>query len=138
MVKGLCRGEDALRCAKAEAAAVMVSNHGGRQLDDPLPTAWSLPEVVDAVGERAEVYVNGGIRRAADVMKALALGAHGVLIGRPVLWALATDGAEGVRNLFALFGSELARIIALCAGPQISGIDRSLVRGIDGHPGERS
>jgi 4-hydroxymandelate oxidase len=137
VVKGLCRGDDALRCADAGAASVVVSNHGGRQLDDAPPTALSLPEVVDAVGNQMEVYVDGGIRRAGDVMKALALGAHGVLIGRPVLWALATGGGEGVRGLMTSFGAELARIMALCGAVEVAGIDRSLVRSVDGHPGER-
>jgi 4-hydroxymandelate oxidase len=137
VVKGLCRGDDALRCADAGAASVVVSNHGGRQLDDAPPTALSLEEVVDAVGDKMEVYVDGGIRRAGDVMKALALGAHGVLIGRPVLWALTTGGGEGVRDLMTTFGAELARIMALCGAVEVAGIDRSLVRSADGHPGER-
>ncbi|MGH8996740.1 MAG: alpha-hydroxy acid oxidase [Acidimicrobiales bacterium] len=137
MVKGLCRGDDAQRCADAGAASVIVSNHGGRQLDDAPPTAHSLPEVVDAVGDRMEVYVDGGIRRASDVVKALALGAHGVLLGRPVLWALATGGAEGVRDLMATFGAELARVMALCGVTEVGALDRSLVRRSDGHLGER-
>jgi len=137
VVKGLCRGDDAVRCADAGAASVVVSNHGGRQLDDAPPTALSLPEVVEAVGDRMEVYVDGGVRRAADVMKALALGAHGVLIGRPVLWALATGGADGVRELLGSFGEELARVMALCGAVDVAGIDGSLVRSVDGRPGER-
>ena len=137
VVKGVCRGDDALRCADAGAAGVVVSNHGGRQLDDALPTASSLPAVVDAVGGRMEVYVDGGIRRAGDVMKALALGADAVLIGRPVLWALATGGSAGVRTLMTIFGAELARVMALCGVTDIGGIDRSLVRAVDGRPGER-
>jgi 4-hydroxymandelate oxidase len=137
VVKGVCRGDDALRCADAGAAGVVVSNHGGRQLDDAPPTASSLPAVVDAVGGRMEVYVDGGIRRAGDVMKALALGADAVLIGRPVLWALATGGSAGVRTLMTIFGAELARVMALCGVTDIGGIDRSLVRAVDGRPGER-
>ena len=137
VVKGLCREDDAVRCADAGATAVVVSNHGGRQLDDAPATAVSLAEVVAAVGDRVEVYVDGGLRRGADVMKALALGAHGVLIGRPVLWALATGGADGVRALLSGFGAELARIMALCGTTEVSQIDRSLVRGVDGHLGER-
>jgi len=137
VVKGLCRADDALRCADAGAVAVVVSNHGGRQLDDAPPTAVALPEVVDAVGDRMEVYVDGGVRRAADVLKALALGAHGVLLGRPVLWALATGGAQGVSGLLHGFGRELERIMALCGVVKVGDADRSLVRELERHPGER-
>jgi 4-hydroxymandelate oxidase len=137
VVKGLCRADDALRCADAGAASVVVSNHGGRQLDDAPPGALALAEVVDAVGDRMEVYVDGGIRRAADVVKALALGAHGVLIGRPVLWALAAGGADGVRDLLSTFAAELARVMALCGAVEVGGIDRSLVRSVDDPRGER-
>jgi 4-hydroxymandelate oxidase len=138
IVKGLCRADDALRCAEAGAAAVIVSNHGGRQLDDAPPGALAVGEVADAVGDRLEVYVDGGIRRAADVVKAIALGAHGVLIGRPVLWALATGGADGVHDLLSTFAAELARIMALCGAVEVGGIDRSLVRRADDSLGERS
>ena len=99
VVKGVLRADDADRCVDAGAAGVVVSNHGARQLDDAPATADVLAEVVDAVGGRAEVYVDGGIRRAADVAKALALGARAVLVGRPALWALATGGGEGVAAL---------------------------------------
>ncbi len=96
VVKGVQRADDAVRCVDAGAAAVVVSNHGARQLADAPPTADILCEVVDAVADRAEVYVDGGLRRAPDVVKALALGARAVLIGRPSLWALAAGGADGV------------------------------------------
>src|SRR4029450_6299140 len=89
------RGDDAAACVTAGASAVQVSNHGGRQLDGVLATADALADVVAAVGDRAEVYVDGGIRRGSDVLRALALGARGVFVGRPVLWGLADDGAEG-------------------------------------------
>jgi len=137
MVKGLCRADDARRCADAGAVAVVVSNHGGRQLDDALPTAVTLPEVVDAVGDRMEVYVDGGVRRAADVLKALALGAHGVLLGRPVLWALATGGEQGVEDLLTGLRRELERVMALCGVVEVRAADRSLVRKVERHPGER-
>ncbi len=96
VVKGVQRADDAVRCVEAGAAAVVVSNHGARQLADAPATADILAEVVDAVGGRAEVYVDGGLRRAPDVVKALALGARAALVGRPSLWALATGGADGV------------------------------------------
>ncbi len=137
VVKGLCRADDALRCAEAGAAAVVVSNHGGRQLDDAPASAEVLREVADAVGGRMEVYVDGGIRRAADVVKALALGADAVLLGRPVLWALATGGAEGVMELLENFRSELERIMALCGARQPSEIEPSMVGRIGERPGER-
>lgn len=137
IVKGLCRADDALRCADAGAAGVIVSNHGGRQLADAPPGALVVAEVAEAVGDRLEVYVDGGIRRAADVVKAIALGAHGVLIGRPVLWALATGGADGVGGLLRTFSAELARIMALCGAAEVGSIDRSLVRWVDDSLGER-
>jgi 4-hydroxymandelate oxidase len=128
-VKGVLRADDARRCVEAGAAAVVVSNHGARQLDDAPPTAEVLHPIADAVGERAELYVDGGIRRPADVLKALALGARGVLIGRPVLWALAVGGAPGVASLLGWFRSELARTMMLCGCPSLAQVDSSLVRG---------
>ena len=94
VAKGVQRADDAVRCIEAGAAAIVVSNHGGRQLDDAPATADILPEIVDAVAGRVEVYVDGGIRRAPDVAKALALGARAVMVGRPSLWALAAGGAD--------------------------------------------
>ncbi|HMD46918.1 MAG TPA: alpha-hydroxy acid oxidase, partial [Acidimicrobiales bacterium] len=128
VVKGVHRGDDAARCAAAGAAAVVVSNHGARQLDDTLATADLLEEVVDAVGDRAEVYVDGGIRRAADAAKALALGARGVLVGRPSLWALAVGGSDGVCELLDWMAAELRRTMALCGAGRVGDLDRSLVR----------
>ncbi len=127
VVKGVLRADDAARCVEAGAAAVVVSNHGGRQLDDAPATADVLGAVVEAVGGRAEVYVDGGVRRAADAAKALAMGARGVLIGRPVLWSLATGGAEGVAGLLGWFERELRRVMALCGAPSVPALDRSLV-----------
>ena len=98
VVKGVLRGDDAARAVDAGAAAIAVSNHGGRMLDGVAATADVLPEIVDAVGGRAEVYVDGGIRAGTDVVKALALGARAVMVGRPVLWGLAVDGADGCRG----------------------------------------
>jgi isopentenyl diphosphate isomerase/L-lactate dehydrogenase-like FMN-dependent dehydrogenase len=128
VVKGVQRADDALRCVEAGAAAIVVSNHGARQLADAPATADIVGEIADAVGDRAEVYVDGGIRRAPDVMKALALGARAVLIGRPSLWALAAGGADGVASLLRWYETELRRTMALCGTATIEGIDRSLVR----------
>ena len=93
VVKGVLRGDDALRCIEAGAKAIIVSNHGGRHLDTTVTTAEVIGEVADAVAGKAEVYVDGGIRRGTDILKALALGARAVLIGRPVLWGLSVRGA---------------------------------------------
>jgi 4-hydroxymandelate oxidase len=128
VVKGVQRADDAVRCVDAGAVGVVVSNHGARQLADAPATADILAEVVDAVGGRAEVYVDGGVRRAPDVAKALALGARAVLVGRPSLWALATGGADGVAGLLGWFESELRRTMALCGAATVDGLDRSLVR----------
>jgi len=95
VVKGVLRPEDATRCVQAGAGAVWVSNHGGRQLDRTATTAACLPEVVAAVGEQAEVYVDGGLRTGLDVLAALALGARAVFLGRSPLLAL-VEGAPGV------------------------------------------
>jgi 4-hydroxymandelate oxidase len=128
VAKGVQRADDALRCIEAGAAAIVVSNHGGRQLDDAPATADILPEIVDAVAGRVEVYVDGGVRRAPDVAKALALGARAVMVGRPSLWALAAGGADGVASLLRWYESELRRTMALCGTATVEAIDRSLVR----------
>jgi 4-hydroxymandelate oxidase len=128
VAKGVQRADDAIRCVDAGAAAVVVSNHGARQLADAPATADILGEIVDAVAGRAEVYVDGGLRRAPDVVKALALGARAVLVGRPSLWALAAGGADGVASLVRWYESELRRSMALCGAATVDQLDRSLVR----------
>ena len=126
--KGVVRGDDAARCIDAGAAGVVVSNHGARQLDDAPATADVLREVVDAVAGRGEVFVDGGIRRPADVVKAVALGAQAVLLGRPILYALAAGGADGVGGLLSWFALEMRRTMALVGAPTIAALDASLVR----------
>jgi 4-hydroxymandelate oxidase len=128
VAKGVQRADDAVRCIEAGAAAVVVSNHGARQLADAPATADILAEIVDAVAGRAEVYVDGGVRRSPDVVKALALGARATLVGRPSLWALATGGADGVTALLHWYESELRRAMALCGAATVDAIDRGLVR----------
>jgi 4-hydroxymandelate oxidase len=128
VVKGVQRADDALRSVEAGAAAIVVSNHGARQLADAPPTADILGEIAEAVGSRAEIYVDGGLRRAPDVMKALALGARAVMIGRPALWALAAGGTDGVASLLRWYDAELRRTMALCGAAAIGQIERSLVR----------
>ena len=119
VVKGVLRADDAVRCLDAGAAAIYVSNHGGRQLDRSVSTARALGEVVAAVGDRAEVYVDGGIRSGLDAMAALALGARAVLVGRPALHALAVDGARGVERALTDLSAELgeALVLAGCGTP---------------------
>jgi isopentenyl diphosphate isomerase/L-lactate dehydrogenase-like FMN-dependent dehydrogenase len=114
VLKGIQTAEDAeLACAHG-VDAIVVSNHGGRQLDAVAPTAELLPEVVDAVAGRTEVYVDGGIRRGSDVVKALALGARAVLVGRAPLWGLAYDGEAGARRVLELLRDEIELALALC------------------------
>jgi 4-hydroxymandelate oxidase len=114
VLKGIVTAEDARLACEHGAAAVVVSNHGGRQLDGGIPTADALAEVVEAVDGRIEVYVDGGVRRGSHVVKALALGARAVLVGRPFLWGLAVDGAAGVERVLELLRAELAHALALC------------------------
>ena len=127
VVKGVLRGDDAAACVDAGAAGVVVSNHGGRQLDGAVATAEVLGEVVEAVAGRAEVYVDGGVRRGADVVKALALGARAVLVGRPFVWGLVTGGADGVRDVLDGYREELERDLALCGVPRVGDVTRDLV-----------
>jgi 4-hydroxymandelate oxidase len=119
VVKGVLRGDDALRCLESGADAIYVSNHGGRQLDRAVSTASALREVVTTVGDRAEVYVDGGIRTGVDVLAALSLGARGVFLGRSPLHALALDGARGVERLLTDLATELGEVLHLagCATP---------------------
>jgi len=127
VIKGILTAEDAVRAVDCGASAIVVSNHGGRQLDGTLPTGEALAEVAAAIGTSAELLVDGGIRRGNDILKALALGARAVLIGRPYLWALAVSGQSGVEHLLALLRDELDLDMALSGRPTISSIDRSLV-----------
>jgi isopentenyl diphosphate isomerase/L-lactate dehydrogenase-like FMN-dependent dehydrogenase len=129
LAKGILTGEDALLAVEHGAAGIVVSNHGGRQLDRSIATADALAEIVAAVGGRATVLVDGGIRRGIDVAVALALGADAVLVGRPALWGLAADGEAGVRRVLDLLREELELTLALCgcASPAGLGADH-LVR----------
>jgi isopentenyl diphosphate isomerase/L-lactate dehydrogenase-like FMN-dependent dehydrogenase len=127
VIKGILTGEDARRAVDHGATAIVVSNHGGRQLDGVLPTCEALGEVVEAVGGKAEVLVDGGIRRGSDILKAISLGARAVLVGRPYLWALAARGQAGVEHMLAILRDELDLDMALAGCPTIASIDRSLV-----------
>ena len=128
LVKGVLRGEDAALAVEHGAAGVIVSNHGGRQLDGSVATVDALPEVVDAVEGRAPVLVDGGIRRGIDVAIALALGADAVLVGRPALWGLAVGGEAGARRVLELLRDELELTLALCGCATPADLTRSHVR----------
>ena len=128
VVKGIMTEEDAHLAVDAGVNGIVVSNHGGRQLDGAPASIEALPEVVAAVAGRAEVLMDGGIRRGTDVLKALALGARAVCIGRPYLWALAANGEAGVRDVLRILKDELELAMALSGRPSIASIDRSLVK----------
>ena len=125
VIKGVLSGDDALRAADAGADAVVVSNHGGRQLEGAPATARVLPEVVDVAGDRVEVLMDGGVRRGGDVVKALAIGARAVLVGRPYLYALAVAGEPGVERLLGIFRSEMSRTLSLLGCPDVAELNRS-------------
>jgi isopentenyl diphosphate isomerase/L-lactate dehydrogenase-like FMN-dependent dehydrogenase len=127
IVKGILTPEDARLAAEHGAGGVIVSNHGGRQLDTVLSGADALAAVVDAVGDRLDVLVDGGIRRGTDMLKALALGARAVMIGRPVLWGLAVDGAAGAREVIEILLGEFDTALALCGAPRATDLDRSFL-----------
>jgi 4-hydroxymandelate oxidase len=128
VLKGILTAEDALLAATHGIQAVVVSNHGGRQLDGAIASIDALPEVVAAVEGKLEVYLDSGIRRGTDVLKSLALGARAVLIGRPVLWGLAVQGSRGAIEILRLLQNELAWAMALSGRPTVRSIDRHLVR----------
>jgi isopentenyl diphosphate isomerase/L-lactate dehydrogenase-like FMN-dependent dehydrogenase len=106
---------------------VIVSNHGGRQLDSSPATIDVLPEIVSAVGDQCEILLDGGVRRGTDIVKALALGAKAVLIGRPALWALAYDGENGVNQMLAILREEFDTTMALCGCRNVGEIRRDLL-----------
>jgi 4-hydroxymandelate oxidase len=127
LVKGIIRGDDAALATQHGARGVIVSNHGGRQLDTAPPTIRVLEEVIQAVGSQCEVLVDGGIRRGTDVIKALALGARGVLMGRPILWGLSVDGEQGVRRTLEMIRDEFDAALALCGCSSPKDVGRDLV-----------
>jgi L-lactate dehydrogenase (cytochrome)/(S)-mandelate dehydrogenase len=125
-VKGVMDAEDAaIAVDKIGVQGVVVSNHGARQLDRTLATIDALPAIVDRVGDRAEVYLDGGVRRGTDVITALCLGARGVFIGRPYLYGLAAAGQRGVEAVLEIFRAELTRDLILMGCPSVAELDRS-------------
>lgn len=127
LVKGVLRPDDARRAVDHGAAGVIVSNHGGRQLDTVLPTAEALPPIVAEVGNEVDVLVDGGISRGTDVLKALALGAKAVLLGRPLLWGLAVGGQAGAQRVIELVLEDLDRSLALVGCPRAELVDRDIL-----------
>ena len=151
LVKGVLRADDALRCANAcrassdrprrgsarhaadatqakTGAPLAAMAHGGRHLDATVATADALPAIAAAIGARAEVYVDGGIRRGTDIVKALALGARAVLLGRPPLWGLSVDGADGVRMVMDHMRDEMVRAMQLCGAASLKALTPDLVK----------
>jgi L-lactate dehydrogenase (cytochrome) len=132
VIKGLLHPDDAREALRRGADAIVVSNHGGRQLDGAVASITALPAIVDAVGDAAPVMIDGGFRRGVDVVKALALGARAVLIGRPHLWGVACAGEEGVYWVLELFRREIDRALALGSWDSIAKLDRSIIFHADG------
>jgi 4-hydroxymandelate oxidase len=130
--KGILHPDDAVKAFDHGARAVIVSNHGGRQLDGAVASLDALPAVAAAVAGRGEILLDGGVRRGADILKALALGARSVLIGRPIHWGLAVDGEAGVRHVLELLRAELALDLMLCGTASPAEVNRSLLVPADG------
>ena len=127
IIKGIQTHEDARLCVDYGADALIVSNHGGHALEGSRATIQMLPEIADAVGERLEVYMDGGVRRGTDVLKALALGAKAVFIGRPISWGLSVNGEAGVGNVLDILRDELSVAMGLCGIPDIKHVTRGLI-----------
>ena len=132
IIKGIQTAEDGRLCVDYGADALVVSNHGGHALEGSESTLEMLPEIVDAVGDGLEVYMDGGIRRGTDVLKALALGAKAVLIGRPIFWGLSVNGEEGVGHVLDILREELSVAMGLCGVSDLKLVTRNLVNYPDG------
>ncbi|KAE8600882.1 hypothetical protein XENTR_v10013437 [Xenopus tropicalis] len=128
IVKGIVRADDAKEAVKRGVSAILVSNHGARQLDGVPATIDVLQEITEAVDGKVEVYLDGGIRKGTDVLKALALGARAVFVGRPALWGLAYQGEEGVKDVLNILMEEFRLAMSLAGCCSVSEIDKSLVR----------
>lgn len=127
LLKGICRADDAKKSLAHGVAGIIVSNHGARQMDCAPATIEVLPRVTDAIGGKIPVLLDGGIRRGLDILKALALGADAVLIGRPVLWGLACGGEKGVRQVLEMLRQEFDLALALAGCPDVKSVTRDLV-----------
>jgi isopentenyl diphosphate isomerase/L-lactate dehydrogenase-like FMN-dependent dehydrogenase len=127
VLKGIRTAEDAFKAVEHGIDGILVSNHGARQLDGTLATIEMLPEIVEVVNGRSEIYLDSGIRRGSDVIKALALGARAVLVGRPLYWGLAWNGAEGVRLVLEILRHEVDLVLGHCGHTSVQTLDASLV-----------
>jgi (S)-mandelate dehydrogenase len=127
IVKGLSRPDDAARVVRLGADAIVVSNHGGRQLDGAVAALDALPAVARAVGKAVPVLVDGGVRRGVDVVKARALGAQAVLVGRATLYGACAAGEAGARRALEILKSELERSMKLCGAPNLGAVDATLL-----------
>jgi 4-hydroxymandelate oxidase len=134
IIKGIQTAEDARLCAEYGAEALVVSNHGGHALQGTEGTIDMLPQVADAVGDRMEVYLDGGVRKGSDVLKALSLGARAVFIGRPIFWGLSVGGEDGVTKVLEILRAELSVAMGLCGVTDVKKVDRTLAL----HPHDRS
>ena len=128
VLKGVMSPEEALKAAASGAAGIVVSNYAARSITGVASPIEVLPSIVDAVGGKVQILIDGSFRSGADVLKALALGAQGVLLGRPALWGLAAYGAEGVQTIVELIQSGFARDMAMCGKVNIKSLDPSVVR----------
>jgi isopentenyl diphosphate isomerase/L-lactate dehydrogenase-like FMN-dependent dehydrogenase len=128
LVKGVLTAQDAELAFEHGAAGVIVSNHGGRQLDGVAPAAEALPEVAEAVGGRGALLADGGVRRGTDVLVALALGADAVMVGRPPLWGLAADGEQGALSVLRILRNEFELALALAGCSSPAAVSREHVR----------
>ena len=131
LLKGVLTVADARKAVEHGVDGLVVSNHGGRQLDGTRASVEALPDIVDAVGSRVEVLLDGGVRRGADVVRALALGARAVMVGRPYLYGLASGGPAGVRRVLEILHGEVDHALALTGVPRVSDLDRTVVRHAD-------
>ncbi|MCI0846863.1 MAG: alpha-hydroxy-acid oxidizing protein, partial [Chloroflexi bacterium] len=127
VLKGIRTAEDAHIAVESGVEGILVSTHGGRQMDMTMGAIEMLPEVVDAAKGQAEIYVDSGVRRGSDVIKALALGARAVAIGRPLFWGLAVDGADGVHGVLELLREEVDRCLAYCGQTDIKELEPNLI-----------
>lgn len=127
IVKGILRPDDAVKARDCGADAILVSNHGGRNLDASVPPFVVLPEIVDRVGKQADVFVDGGFNRGGDIVKAVAMGAKGVFVGRAPLWGVAVDGEPGARLAFEILRDEIDRVLAYTGNPDLRSLDRDLL-----------
>lgn len=127
ILKGILREDDARQAMSAGVHGIIISNHGGRQLDTTPPAIFVLPKIAQAVGDSLEILIDGGIRRGTDVFKAIALGAKGVLIGRPIIWGLATEGETGVYKILTLLNEELKLAMIQCGCKKVINITQNLI-----------